>query len=123
MVGAQVQPGAAADLEKPYRRFESVDQSQQTTDQRGRPTHLVGLRRLIKSAAQIVGMLGGGLHDIGPSGFGIPVPADTGIPAAQRRRSAVESQPVQPAEQSQRQSQAAGIVFVSGQDRSKPTLD
>jgi len=48
MVGAQVQPGTAADLEKPYRRFESVDQSQQTTDQRGRPAHLVGLWWLIK---------------------------------------------------------------------------
>src|SRR5258707_4413466 len=95
MVGAQVQPGTAADLEKPYRRFESVAQSQQTTDQRGRPAHLVGLWRLIKSAAQIVGVLGGGLHDIGPSGFGIPVPADAGIPAAQRPCAAVENQPVQ----------------------------
>src|ERR1700757_1110197 len=98
MVGAQVQPGAAADLEKPYRQVESVDQNQQTTNQRGRPAHLVGLRRLVKSTAQIVGVLGGGLGDIGPSGFGVPLPADTGIPAPQRRRAAVENQPVQPAE-------------------------
>src|ERR1700755_3186613 len=105
MVGAQVQPGTAADLEKPYRQIESVNQSQQTTDQRGRPAHLVGLRRLIKGAAQIIDVLGGGPPDSGPPGFVSPVPADTGIPAAQRRRPAVENQPVQPAEQSQGQSQ------------------
>src|ERR1700759_5826791 len=99
MVVAQVQPGTAADLEKPYRRIESVDQSQQTTDQRCRPAHLVGLRRLVKSTAQIIGMFGGGLHDVGPSGFGVPVPTDAGIPAAQRRRAAVENQPVQPTAQ------------------------
>ena len=117
MVGAQVEPGTASDLEKPYRQTELVNKIQQTTDQCGGPTHLVGLRRLIEGGAQMVGVLGGGQRDIGPRRLGVPAPAGTRIPAAQRRRAAVEHQPVQPAEQSQRQRQPAGIVFVPGQNR------
>ncbi len=122
VVGTQIETGAAADLEKPCGQIESVGQQQQTADQCGRAADLVGLRRLVESGTQILGVLGGGLHDVGPPGLGVPVSADAGIPAAQRRCASLESQPVQSAQQSQRQRHAAGVVFMSGEDLGEHTV-
>ena len=82
MVRTQVEPGAAPDLEKPYRQRESAGENEQPTDQRGGSTHFVGLRRLTEGGAQPVGMIGGGERDVGPCRLGIPLSAGARIPAA-----------------------------------------
>ena len=82
MVGAQVQPGTAADLEKPYRQIESVSKNQQTADQRGGPAHLVGLRRLVERGAQRSACSEAASAISGQAASRIPLPAGARIPAA-----------------------------------------
>jgi len=117
MVCPQIQPGTRSDLEKPYRQIGSAIDAQQPADQRGRSAHLIGLRWLIQSRTQRVGMVGRGQDDLGPGGSGVPGTAGAGIPAAQLGCPAVEHQPVQATEQSKRQRVARRIIFVTGQNR------
>jgi hypothetical protein len=51
-IGAQIEPRARPDLEKPYWKPKSVLQDQQRTDQRRRPADLVGLWWPVQGAAQ-----------------------------------------------------------------------
>jgi hypothetical protein len=78
-VGAQVEPGAGPDLHETQRPCIGGGHSQQATDQRCCPAHLVGLRRLAEAGPKLVGELGEDRSQRGPGGLRVTGAAYRGI--------------------------------------------
>src|SRR5882724_1596024 len=113
VVPAQVQPRARADLEQAERQAGLARDEQEAAEERGRAPHLVGLTRAPDERAQRVAVLLERVAERRPGAVEPRLAARRRVVARERRRAALEHEPVHGAQEAQRERRADGIPLVA----------
>jgi hypothetical protein len=110
-VGKHVQAGTRPDLEQPDRQRVTADRPQQTSQERRRPSDLVGLRSLVEQRAHVIRPAGKEVQD-GVDTVGRPGAADRRVVRREPVGRARQHQPVQAAREPERQARRPRVVLV-----------